>query len=430
MPQCKSCNKKLESRAALQQHMASKHGGGTPARGAIANPQLRKAVKNASEGRSYQPFMNAGEGKINILREEMAARLGTTVTGSSWALRYLHPCDETRAGGERIPDATSAETAAPELRVRTLISPPSGTTEAGTWDVMVYSFPIPELGCLVFRRPANSATWVDMQLITFAALPIVTTAAGDAYPATGNPLQSYTNEYRATYLGITCELNAPKLADQGMYYGAQWADKPEIVKLEDASGVTRSQYRMTGIPEDPDALYSKSSKMNQWLARHGAYMPFRFVDPTSPYQPGGNIPAVWGLTFNGRSGNVIAINDGALADFGPAKKQTWWSDGTLNLTTGCMMFMGIDKSATLSIKVRKGMQCVPSSTSPWGPYMEDSPRNDPDALRKTTDIAQMCQLSYPASYNDLGWLWSKVLQPAIKGLGRVLLPHVNKWVNE
>jgi hypothetical protein len=288
------------------------------------------------------------------------------------------------------------------------------------------------LAAFVLTKESTSDAWATIKCIIYPSTPVQQGTPG-TYPNKPNQLQALTNELRVSYKGLTAHLNAPSLKDQGVLYAAQWADRAQQLPLKGSNDdlANNHVWRYTGFPSDINQLYNKTAKVVQWEARDGCYIPLRFVNPTSNFSESGDLPALIQIAFGAETAPTLTLGDGA---FGTSLDGAdWFTDAEMNTTASVMFFMGIDGTATIDAKARCGMEAVPSATSAWGPFMENSPHTDAAAIDVVQNIAKTTAGAYPARYNDLGLLWSKIISPLLKASARAILPGAtamaSKWAN-
>jgi hypothetical protein len=294
--------------------------------------------------------------------------------------------------------------------------------------------PVAEFACIVLKKLSSSTEWTNQHLVQFPVIPPGFASGTEAAPIAPDvppPLVELADEYRSAYCGVTAHLNAPRLSDQGVLYASQWAAVPQtdgglvMPPPYPESSPKFAEILFGGFPLTPDDLYAKSSKTVQWAARDGVYMPMRFVQPVSNYVEGLDGPVVVRVSSKLQTPFVVATN-GNLSD-GVDYYTAFVSGAVLNETCGISFFMGMSASATIDLKVRRGLEAVPTAGSAWAPFMEQSPLLDSAAMANIVTVAQEGQTAYPARYNDLSLLWSKVIQPLIKAGVRWLAPAAMSW---
>nr|WLJ60694.1 MAG: capsid protein [Varroa destructor virus 9] len=429
---CPECKASFSTKQALRQHRAAKH-------------NIKLAAKKEATPRPVQRPQVSSEppSQHNMLRQRVQTELGGTGVGSMWAFRYLHPCDEMQSGGERIPDLTSTATCAAELRVRHHLSAPADIGSSLTWSAMIVIPPSMELGCVVFTRPDSSKQWTSVNKVLDYPSVKLPRYVG-LLPDLEAPLGKLTDACRATYRGVTCHLVASSTTNQGMVYAAQWAQVAEMTTAkpesghEKPSGVEAQQIvQLINLPTNIDELYAKEGRTVQQEAKKGCYMPLRFVQPVSRFESPATRGIIWRIA--GVSGSKLATyldwtGNAAEPDKPYAPSDVYdtgyhlgTSYGPDNFNTGVIIFDGIDKAASIEIKIRSGVEGVPGAQSPWSPFIENSPVVDESAIKSAIGVAAQSELAFPVSYNDLGLLWSKVIQPLLKGVVRWAGPAVMSW---
>lgn len=374
-------------------------------------------------------------GHFNLLKNSVPV-MGSTPEGKQFAMRQLHPNDETARGGCKIPDEWSGESVAAELRYDTKIAAPSGTDS--TWDCIILSTPNPDIPLVYLTRKSND-TWKYDEPTAYNVPGYVNANSGSQQWFTSSSKWSGLNDAttnrpnlgilaqstRSVYKGITVHLIANSLTDQGMSYAVQYTDSGSIEPLNDtstseggaasdgpANPVLRSY---TGIPSEVTQLFDKSAGTVALPAREGAYMSHRFSAPTHLFQ---------GTTAFGEAvalglGTIKAPTVlGSFPSSGPVEgSKRWLFEPAGDLNFGVILFAGIDKAASLDVKVRAGLECVPKVGSPWTSFTGQSPTLDRSALDGVRMVGGKLAMSYPANYNDWG-----LLGKVIKGAMNYFLP--------
>lgn len=420
------CSRQFKTLQALEQHAASSHSkaGGSPNRN--KSPQLggKSSTQKNGGGSSSRPTQSGG--KNNLMLGEILRIIGRTPDAREMLSRVLHPNDERPSGGVRICDETTAMTAAPELRVRSTISAPSGLTAGATWDMNVYVFNSPDVPCY-FERVASGtamkgpntadalATRQDNHNLVFpSASPaqFIQSGAEKGNLYANSSIHGYTDQVRAVYKGITAHLNSSSLANQGMIYGGQWGAtlRESTYNGGGADSVVQQALIVPPFPTTPDELFAKVPSTDTWQAKKGGYMVSTWNQPTNLMQATDQDYIL--LYHNGTTTLPL------YGDLIGGGAETAYLLGTAcqdNMSFGVMMFRGLDKSANVELKIKQGVEAVPALNSPWAPFAESSPLLDRSVLATVSKVQQMMQNMYPADFNDFSGILSTV-GSMIKGL--------------
>jgi len=403
------------------------------------------------------PPNEGGRSNLALNRQLGTIDLGASAAGQYWAMRALHPCDETRGGGAPIPDARETQTASIEYRVDSVIAAPDTTK---TWDCQVISLPFGEAP-LAFRKRTTGGFWTAWHVLapsgTFVRGGSIKLGTGDgaASPSTWFPptqlsdptLVDQTTGYRATYRGTTIILNASSLANEGFVTSGQWENTPDLVDDELArQGATPppvtvpggprafyKSYLLHDVPDDPAGIISRCPEAGQWEARKGVYMPMRFPNPAHQFTaPGGasyespDGKSELRMNYAVQISPTTAVNNNDV-DYifteWPANSNALAVSGLVNLNFGIMFFSGLNGTASLVVKNRTGLEMVPVSDSLAAAFVKDAPIIDTLAIDAVQATAKKLPLMYEARFNSLG-----AIVPAIALAAKTILPIIAPWL--
>ena len=379
--------------------------------------------------------------------------LGSTMDGSEWAIRALHPCDDTRGGGTKIPDLAADMSAAVEDRHTVVVGAPSGT--AGNWDLQVASLGLPDMPLLYRRRKTgedwpNGGSWsIAFSLDSLSYKPgkfkFAFKDQGICHPEemlSQPDLLRDATQYRGTFKGLTMVMNANAIQNQGIVTAGQWGNKPSMGVFKASSlpptepEYARSQEVETAayldFPETSDTIVQKVPNAGQWEARRGVYMPMRFEDTVHLYQSGSD-----GLITNsdgtrnlsgsivaiGRPGGNIVDSNFILVSSGSGGTTYYTTAGAMNYLVGTVFFEGLDHSASILMKVRQGLEIVPDAQNPLKSAVLNSPEKDEVALDMVKSVNRRLPLAYEHKYNSLGFLL-----PLLGKVATAVLPTVMPWL--
>lgn len=396
-----------------------------------------------------------GKGQVairgnNSLRGHLGSIAGIDSTRFIW--RYLHPCDEVLHGATRIPDMWSGTSAALELRTMKLISSPASAAEVGTWDLLYLSLPHSELAGYVLTRPSGGewitqsdanrgTTWTGYVLDyrTLGGSSYETPMQAEAVSTSSKPtsINLNTSSVRGVFKGVTINLVATALTNQGMIYSGQWSQTPEK-KLRvthdwwttDPKNLEAEAWEWSDLPGSPEALDNRSGGLVVHQAKQGAYIPHKYSEPTHRWREVG-ASSDWiriGLS-DATKDDFVYVGTSPVPDPDPTNPNGRLLNVTspLDVNCACTIMMGLDVKASVQIKVRSGIECVVSPNSAWGGFSESSAPYDPRSLEVARKAEDDLQQAYPASYNDFGIL-SGILGGILKSLAATGISAGANWL--
>lgn len=445
--QCNECSRRFASMAAAVNHERFVHGENTPNMVSTRKPRPRRRAPGSAIP-SGGMFAKAGikRGDLSVAAEE-------------WALRALSPCDERLGGTQRIPDMGIADSAGLTQRIINVITAPTAVGDDKTWDLLIYVPPLPDVA-FVYKAWSSSAdpTTVSWKSVSYkdilgstAYLPhwdeTATRLAWSNKPGT---LISNVEQFRQTHKGLTIQLNGNALTNQGMVLAGQYGDRLPIESdypllteggstADPAGRAYGSVIKMLDVPLSTDEIYAKDPAAMRGPARDGAYLALKFNGPVQEYSPARStetysndgttvlqnpqliaLPVVltrFRPTTNDYVEEFLTLNTGVN------ENEVVTSVGTTNLQTGVALFSGIDRAASIDVKVVSGLEIVASGSSPFSGFMEPPLEESDTAQRQVHLMQRRLASAYPAKYNVLGTLIATVL-PA---LGSVAVSLVKGW---
>lgn len=446
---CNKCGKGGIAPKDMANHNAKcGKGGGQASRGAGGGRNGRpKSVVKVARATSKPQFVG---GSRNILKDRLPTDL------ERYALRALHPCDDTLAGGERIPDMSNQETCALEPRAWAVVSAPVGLDAGKLWDCVVIYPNLPDVAAVVlvcetghsfpdkgtlmpYRTPTgitsvdpgqpvvvNGSYWLPFPSLQ---VPYGSNNANEGSLKTQTMLSQSASDYRAVFKGATVVFNAATLSDQGMLFAGQWLQEPDKMETTPDTLSPQSFLAYGNLPLSEDSLYSKLSDLVQMRAREGCYMPFKYAQPYHSYVNGGGAGsvdwAVFGATRFTLSQTHLVL--GSIDSADETKGSRVAVSAPVNVNVGVMLFRGMAATTTLDIKLRQGLEVIPSPYGPWGSFIETGPIPDTALVEKVVGIQRELALAYPERYNSLGGLLALV-GPLVGKLGAWALPKIASWI--
>jgi hypothetical protein len=279
-----------------------------------------------------------------------------------------------------------------EFRPELIVVPPAGIVATDTWNMDVIFTP-DSVSLGLYR------TWA-----TSVGQPVAQGGWSYIY----QPLLQATS-YRLTHAGITCELVANALADQGNAFGGQ-------------TGCQKSLYIAGGTPFancptpplTPQLLLQEDPAFYQGLARRGVYMPLKYRQPTT----GLDYAQIAGAVGTTQPNTQLTYNQQGvvLAGVGTPPVNTDYGN---NMNTGIVLFTGLAPGATVLLKARVGYESVSPLTA-WFPFMVPASPLDNVALAAVANAQQYTPNAYEAAANDF---WS-----ILRSIGRAVSGKVPRVV--
>lgn len=393
--------------------------------------------------------MNTLESIIRSKREP----LGNTEAGANWALQALHPsCGPFQLRG--IPDSDSFPCVCMDYEAVVAIPPPAGCVDA--WQCNLTVNPHPTQPCCFSTTTVGGLVGYG-GIYNPSYLP-----TGAVYSTMASTFAAQCSSYRMLYCGATVDLDASALTNGGSVVAAQMPITSIMrnYSLTSAVGPVADVHILDSNYDVnfPGPLISQLPGAFMGLARDGCYMPVK-IDVTQPW-----VSSLDVVTVNAASPatavHVAAAGAGlrnltlpvaappagvAFPFYGSAFYGNGaliipaWVNGASNLiadvvvqpqqkNAGIMFFYNLNPAATLTVKLRWGVEMRVYPTSPLAPAMVPSAMHDPLALTAYTDIAGSLPWAYPSSYNSLETLVPKIMSVwhAIKPVvasGLQAIPH-------
>jgi len=397
-----------------------------------------------------------------------AARLrgqGLTPAGLSWVLKALHPAGDEPACG--IPDEINAKSMRSQYETLTTVSTPTAGTD---WDLAVFKSPgdgaafIYQSGPLgtnfyeTIGGPGVSPTQIGVTPIQ----PTINLSGGyamttvEAVPVVINCLPRYPASrpaaFRKAASSITCYLVASALNNQGTVYASQLSHRHVGTfrrRIVDFANVI-TDMECFDVPPQEAVLALMDTGFYTSEARNGVYMPLRLSGPTQPYVNAkvlgsdtvrnSAVPAAPLVVFDAVTVPVpsFACLMRTETSVGEAYASTWVSNrvgtditntlatidsGMDNLACGMVIFRGLSKDASVTIKTIDVLEVIPRLDTPALQFSQPAVAPCLKALELYYALSHELRFVYPASYNSFGTLLSTI--------GRVastLWPYVSPLV--
>lgn len=458
---------------------------------------LVKAMQRANISGTLAQVMSRFKGLPHHMQNRTLANvIGETIPGGRWALAALDSCGEENAVGVGLPDAKTCSVVLPRYKGESEINfdltmfqtPPA--IETTSWSIEILSPPIPEIEYIYRIRSDQNNLWSEWRVVRLPNFGNITLASLGPYdPGVHAVNDVVINEqiagttmseagygrYRIVAKGLTIELNAPALANQGRVISGQLSidqNSEDITVIGYSPGASPfigadtgvdASMRMTRlrVPESEQQIVASCPTAYQAEAKAGAYIVHKFTGSLQGYDFNDTIPARYitlasytaadaarsleyptsalGLIIqnqDGTSDNVFFTPDSRLPSrtpvhagttFTPYTKRTMalaqhlhpYISAPSQMTMSVTFFLGLSANsgigiASLRVKSRTFLECVPSFNNPSiAPFIERSPLFDPEALELVARIGQTAQDAYPASYNGFGDLLGKILRKVV-----------------
>jgi len=416
--------------------------------------------------------------------QALLARIHASLEGAGippaardWLVKALHPAALHKCPA--IPDHLLAQVVLPDFRTTTVVSAPAGVT--GAWDLCVVQTPGDAIALWWGSGPAGT---------DFTALDPPTNSAGGSIlmqpgewlpdlqmrnAGTGaslnygqQALESAPWGWRRRYGAITAYLTASALVDQGTVYAAsfpapytQASINVDATRLAASGSPVMYKESRVNVPMDENALQLVSPKPFIAPARHGAYVPQRwigadpdFILPTFVGNPlvfdtvSGDFIGVGPTTNAGWSEGTIPVFPTVTSNFGTYFASSYYNSswvvslaaaaGGQNLgattfpildtgmsphSTGVIIFRGLANAASVTLRGMVGLEMIPKADSTQRQFAAPPGPGSELALDLYTRIASQLDPAYPASYNALG-----ALLPVISSLIGTFGPRLGRFL--
>ncbi len=387
--------------------------------------------------------------------------LGLPPHARDWLIKALHPAATHECPG--VPDMYEGQIITPDYRDSVVVGPNAAVT--GDWDLMVLQIPGDVNGFAyatgpsgvdftlpITSIPSNTTTGATANQLNsaFSVGFIELTGTAITFPSHNSfQLQAQPWEWRNRYRGLTCYMTASALYDQGTVFASSFSStfvrSGPIVDPNVVSGGSTPSLAVVhafNLPLDETSLQLVSPKPYVAPARHGVYVPSRFLDfDLSPIEFVKNSDVVWpttsGVNFlsNASGTPVPAIT---YPQFLNASGVPSWVSGAFTearvagnsqmdtnqsgMTSSIVIFRGLANQARITVRSYYGLEIVPTNSSTQRQFAKPAPAYSEVALRTYAAIQHELAYCFPASYNSWGDLLgvidkvAKVLYPVVSPL--------------
>lgn len=440
---CPTCSGRFPTTSAMEQHAAAKH----------QNQRRKRPTRRTGQSiYNTNPMFPNSMVLTRAINQDLTklSKLGLTEAGHKWALKALHPCDESKSELVPIPDNATSDVACAEIRHSRTLGAPSGAT--GNWDCQILVIPTSDIPAAFRTRPSGGAwsPWQALLTITPNFTPglVQIASAGNPFQALVDPgLNKLSEEWRQLFRGMTIVHDASALANQGMVTAGQWGAKSDIISDHPmVNGATTTPEKIdflvfTDVPDDDDKVVMKCPSATQWEARNGVYLPMRFNDPThlfseptgSEFTPAGSNTATkigMPVILSGTGDTWSILGDSIqVPGSAPGILHCPTTSGGVNQMVGTAIFQGLDKSSSLVVKLRSGIEFVPTTGTEALWMAKTRCPEDAVAIKNVQIIGNKIPMQFPHKYNSLGWLLPLIKQAA-KGAWAIAAPWLGQKITE
>lgn len=387
---------------------------------------------------------------LSDILDKRYVQLGDTAAGSAWAMMALHP-----SGGplelRGIPDADAFPCVCMDYESVVSVPPLSNSTTAWKCIINLLAHPVQP----VSYRLVSAGGQFAYGGVVNPTLPLVS-----VYSDLTVGFSAICNSYRMLYCGITVDLDASSLNDSGSVVAGQFPLEVQRfnygVPKTGACVATAHIMNTNYATNFPDQAISQLPGAYMGLAKDGIYMPLK-IDPEAPWVSTNSAdlvntsnPTVASTTTLASLRSVtlspVATGPGTAFPFygspayGVAQPLlpcytiadfTTVGDVVTPLqqtNMGHIVFYNLNAAASLTLKVRWGLEMRVEPTSLLAPALKPSARHDAKALSAYSDVAGSLPWAYPSCYNSEGkvlgvikQVWNNLKPIAAAGLG--LVPH-------
>lgn len=385
----------------------------------------------------------------NVINEKYLS-LGDTLEGAAWAMAALHPAGSTLEL-RGIPDADAFPSVCMDYETVVSIPPPTGATTQWNATVSLLGHPV---------QPCSVLTQATGVAVGYVGVINPTLAASSSYSDYTVAFASMCNSYRMLYCGATVDLDASALNDSGSVVAGQFPLEMQVFNYSSTgtSGTAQCHVLSTNYRSNfPAASISQLPGAFMGLAKDGIYMPLK-LDPQAPWVT----TAMGQFVATSSMGTAVPITQASLTSYSlatavaPAGVSFPFYGGTAygnpypcrpaNLSVasgpaagdivvglqqgsvGHCYFYNLSPAASLTLKVRWGVELRVEPTSMLAPALKPSARHDTRALLAYSDLAGSLPWAYPSSYNSDNKLAAVIkkawnfIKPAASG-ALALVPH-------
>lgn len=316
------------------------------------------------------------------------------------------------------------------------LAAPAGSI--GNWEGEIYFRTDPAAPVAYYTR--------DIGNTHVANATVHNTALGTSVALASAQVPTLFESWRVSHAGITVDLDATSLTNQGNLVACQSVCVPIVAShpaLGSAALVGTTNicfYQAEDTPEYETAAIMPNAYVG--LAKDGCYMPLKldanhqkwWTPSEAEVLDGSNIAP----SANGRYYGIPGISPGVQVSNGlyPGVDPVWWEPatgiyhGTVHLlpctqTIGTIAFKNLHVDAHLRLTFRLGVEATVEPGTTLTPYQHPSAEFDREAIDDYFYISRRMKDAYPSSYNSFGKLWD-VIKSIASGMSPLvkMIPYV------
>lgn len=364
-----------------------------------------------------------GEQLLKAEIERKREVMGSTPTGSDWAVKALHPSDPiTEVRG--IPDQSNIPSVCMNYQSVLTIKPQAGAVTPWSFEATLLPHPINFMVCDIFDSMLPAGHFVACPNLQ---LP------GSSHAERYQLFTTLYQRWRMAYMSVTCYQDGPDLANQGTICVSQPPVAPRRVygsaPTAEACGVAIEAYSEEDKPSFATSQSMPSAYMGR--SREGAYVPMKLTETCQDWRS--DADAVYcsvltpSVTLDKMFFYIPSSNPSQVwphVDLEPRFNVagTYLGSVTSPMLSGNMAHISaknLSVETSFTFYVRFGLEAQVSPNSALAPQLKLSPPYDPVALESYFAVSRELKDAYPANYNDLGKLWDE-----ISAVARKVLPMI------
>lgn len=362
----------------------------------------------------------------------MSDSLGATPEGAAWCLKALHPSDAA-VSVSGVPDESSMSTVMMNYQTIFTIEVPPATGDGWSADIQLTPHPVQFARfSLHTEAGAHVGDWDQ---------PILNSQLAGLYHVNKyDNLTEMAVAWRLVYFGVTAELDAPTMANQGSVAVCQKPVKANVFNpaytVSPAPSSIRCGRHLQVYNADCVPSYEVSQAMpNSYvgLAKEGAYVPVRLsrtsqkwvscaesvmlgpdsthgglypVDEATDYVLSTTVPPPLGSVAHALLG--AGSNAPYFTAASPYTITGTCSSPLLNDYVADICFRNLSVSASIKLFFRVGIEMLVPPLSPLSSQLRVSPEYDPRSFEAYFHVSRRLKDAYPSDYNSADKLWEVI----------------------
>lgn len=461
--------------AAATAAQAGASGGGRARSGRKRNNKARRQRQSALRGFGRQaagldaavmPRGNPADPRTTALFNA----LGRTAGGVQYVLRHLHPNGEGLVGGCKVPDGSFSASIALERRDEYQIGPPADATAGSSpWNLDILIFPLIYNRILLIRYMnltaltnayQNAVLYMAMDAMssindqsTGFSTPVYPTfktqavagvtfewsvARADAYGVIANAnslspdaIKAMYRNVRRSFMGLTAELDAPALSDQGRIVAGQFGSDARLkMALAQYATVAETESPTPADVQNAELLHVElppvieedvvqvDSLSYQGLAKDHVYMPMRTWKPTATPTDCDTAAPVLPTVQNAGSGLHAALQWPTEVAYLVDAQEIYFAE----YGTGIIKFLQLSSNASVRLKVREGIEGAAAANSIISPFDSPGLPVDPVAHEFVSEFCRTNPHAYLGKYNSRNQMMRGIFGSIGNTLGALAKP--------